>query len=124
MLSGAEAGPAAHQVQLHVITGASPWQRAGTNVIPPPPRKLAEAVEANSPRRRRRRTRLQEPGSWAEEQARRLTPRRSIEISPSWTTIVTILGNLTDDRRKIERAPPERKIPSNDSCWRACGEGL
>jgi hypothetical protein len=38
VLSGAEAGPEAHhwQVQLRVITDVSPWQRAGTNVIPAP----------------------------------------------------------------------------------------
>ena len=32
-------------------------------------------------------------------------------------------GNLTHGRRKIEPAPPGRKTPE-DSCWRACGEGL
>jgi hypothetical protein len=51
-----------------------------------------------------------EPGTSAEEQARWFS-RADLTLS-----LTTILGNLTDDRRKIERAPPGTTIP--------CGEGL
>jgi hypothetical protein len=59
-----------------------------------------------------------EPRTSAEEHARGFMPRRSHAHRLS-----TILGNLTDDRRKIERAPPGRTIPRAVS-GEHCGEGF
>jgi hypothetical protein len=87
----------------------APCLRVGTG-RPQPERPPARRLE----RPRRLRARDFGPGA-----------SRLVDASPISSSLATLLGSLPDNRRKIERASPGRKIPRTVARKRApCAEGL